>query len=158
MGLGDRSWIELLKEHFKKARHYTELNGGYEVKLIGDACMVAFRTADAALEFALAFAADTGHPRISIRAGIHVGDVRIVENDIYGVMVNYTFRVQHAMKGSGIAVSTPAKLRIEHELGGNIRGRFDIIPLSLDQPLKGFPQDQQALWQIAEPVGQLPSF
>jgi class 3 adenylate cyclase len=152
IGMGDRSWIGVLMEHFKKARHYTDLNDGYEVKLIGDACMVAFRTADAALEFALGFAGDTGHPQISIRAGIHVGDVRVVESDIYGVMVNYTFRVQHAMKHSGIAISTPAKLRIEHELGANIRGRFEITPLSLDEPLKGFPKDQQSLWQITAPV------
>lgn len=144
---GDRLWIDLLMEHFKKARYYKELNGGYEVKLIGDACMVAFRTADAALEFAMAFAKDTGHREISIRAGIHVGEVRIVENDIYGVMVNYTFRVQHAMRHSGIALSTQAKLRIEHEWGRNMRG-LDIIPLKPEEPLRGFPEDQQVLWQI----------
>jgi class 3 adenylate cyclase len=152
VSMGDRSWIALLMEHFKKARHYTKINGGFEVKLIGDACMVLFRTADAALEFAMGFAADTGDSRISIRAGIHVGDVRVVENDIYGVMVNYTFRVQHSMRGSGIAISTPAKLRIEHELGADQRERFEIIPLMNHEPLKGFPEDQQTLWQITAPV------
>ncbi len=149
ISLGDRLWIHLLIEHFKKARHYTAMNDGYEVKLIGDACMVAFRTTDAALEFALAFSRDTGDPRISIRAGIHVGEVRLIDSDIYGVMVNYTSRVQHAMKGSGIALSTDAKQRIEHEYGGDVRARFAIKPLKHDG-LRGFPADQQDLWQINE--------
>jgi hypothetical protein len=149
ISMGDRIWIDLLIRHFKKARYYIAENDGYEVKLIGDACMVAFRTTDAALEFSLGFFKDTGDQRISIRVGIHVGEVRVIDNDIYGVMVNYTSRVQHAMKGSGIALSTEAKLRIEHELGENVRGRFIIKPLKHDG-LQGFPPDQQDLWQIAE--------
>jgi class 3 adenylate cyclase len=149
VSMGDRMWIDVLIRHFTKARQYAALNDGYEVKLIGDACVVAFRTADAALEFAIAFFNDTGHSSISIRAGIHVGDVRVIDNDVYGVMVNYTSRVQHAMRGTGIALSTPAKHRIEHELGGNVRARFAIKPLNHDG-LKGFPADQQDLWQITE--------
>jgi class 3 adenylate cyclase len=136
--MGDRDWVSRLIQHFKKARIYIERHEGCEVKLIGDSCMVAFRTADAALDFAIDFAGDTGDPEITIRAGIHVGDVRVIENDLYGVMVNYTSRVQHAMVGQGVALSTEAKQRIEHEHGASVRRRFDIIPVNHD-PLKGFP-------------------
>jgi|GEM_PF-1306323 len=149
--MGDRDWVSRLIQHFKKARIYIERHGGCEVKLIGDSCMVAFRTADAALDFAIDFAGDTGDPEITIRAGIHVGDVRVIESDLYGVMVNYTSRVQHAMVGQGIALSTEAKKRIEHEHGASVRRRFDIIPLNHNS-LKGFPADQQELWQITTPV------
>jgi hypothetical protein len=149
--MGDRDWVSRLIQHFKKARIYIERHGGCEVKLIGDSCMVAFRTADAALDFAIDFAGDTGDPEITIRAGIHVGDVRVIENDLYGVMVNYTSRVQHAMVGQGVALSTEAKQRIEYEHGASVRRRFDIIPLNHD-PLKGFPTDQQELWQITPAV------
>lgn len=149
--LGDREWVRMLIEHFKKARSYIDKHDGYEVKLIGDSCMAAFRTADKALDFAMDFSIDTGALEISIRAGIQVGDVRVVENDVYGIMVNYTARVQHAMNDAGIALSTAAKQRIEHEHGSKIRGQFDIIPLD-HEPLKGFPADQQELWQISTPV------
>jgi adenylate cyclase len=145
--IGDRDWVRLLIDHFKKARTYIAKHGGYEVKLIGDSCMVAFRTADAALDFAIEFAIDTGDPKISIRAGIHVGDVRVIENDLYGLMVNYTARVQHALKGDGIALSTAAKQRIEHEHGAKVHERFEIAPLDHDR-LRGFPADQQQLWEI----------
>src|ERR1041385_8742549 len=33
IAMRDRSWINVLMDHFKKPRHYPDLNGGYEVKL-----------------------------------------------------------------------------------------------------------------------------
>ncbi|MDX6496791.1 MAG: adenylate cyclase [Blastocatellia bacterium] len=146
VGMGDRGWIPVLKGHFDKARQYKKLHHGYEVKLIGDACMMAFKTPDDALEFSRKFIADTGHARISIRAAIHLGDVRVVENDIYGVMVNYTSRMQHVIK-DGIVLSDAAKVRIEHELGEGYVHQFTFAPLS-HEPLADFPPDQQTLWKI----------
>jgi hypothetical protein len=50
--------------------------------------MVVFRTAVEALDFAVAFYSDTGDEQIKIRAGIHVGPARIIEDDLFGIMVN----------------------------------------------------------------------
>ena len=41
-----------------------------------------------------ALQADTGHKRIKIRAGIHVGPVEIEDRDIHGAAVNYAF-IEH---------------------------------------------------------------
>lgn len=148
--LGDPAWIEVLIKHFERARHYIAQCGGYEVKLVGDSCMVAFLTADKALRFALALLNDTGDPLISIRAGIHVGTVRVVENDIYGLMVNYTSRVQHAMKRCGIAFSPAAKSEIESQLGDAVKNLGKISVLDHDG-LRGFRLDEQLLWEIVTP-------
>lgn len=50
--LGDDRWIEMLMEHFYRARAHIDVNYGHEIKLIGDSVMAAFRSADDALNFA----------------------------------------------------------------------------------------------------------
>lgn len=143
--VGDRQWIPL-QQHFAKARNYKQRHNGYEIKLIGDACMIAFKTADEALEFSREFSSDTGNQRISIRVAIHLGDVRVIDNDIYGVMINYTSRMQHAI-GTGIVISDAAKTRIEHELGESYLSQFTFEALEHDG-LRDFPPNLQTLWTI----------
>src|SRR5260370_40407906 len=82
--VGDREMFDMLVNHFAAARSFCLLHDGFEIKLIGDAYMVVFKSADPASQFALASQANTGDSRIAIRVGIHVGQVRIRDNDIYG--------------------------------------------------------------------------
>lgn len=49
--IGDKKWMQLLREHNDIIRRQKALHGGYEVKTIGDAFMLAFRSATAMLEF-----------------------------------------------------------------------------------------------------------
>ena len=42
-GLGDARWMQLLHEHNEIIRREKGLHGGYEVKTIGDAFMLAFQ-------------------------------------------------------------------------------------------------------------------
>jgi adenylate cyclase len=67
---GDAGMFELLIRHFASARRFCEKWRGFEIKLIGDAYMVAFRTAAVAVRFAREFQTNTGDPRIKIRVGI----------------------------------------------------------------------------------------
>lgn len=88
----------------------------YEIKMIGDSFMVAFRSAIDALDFAVAFHADTGDQCVRIRAGIHVGPIRVFENDLFGMMVNYTKRVESTANDAGfIVVSDEARNHIHSE-------------------------------------------
>jgi class 3 adenylate cyclase len=77
--------------------------------------MVAFRTAVEALDFTLALARNPGHERITMRAGIHVGQVSIKGGDAFGAMVNYTARVAGSALGPEIWVSDRAKGDIDEE-------------------------------------------
>lgn len=98
---GDAKWIDDLFAHFTKGREIASRFDSYVVKVIGDSLMVAFRTASDAVRFALEFEENTGGEYVAIRVGINSGDVEI-SDDIYGLNVNFTSRVQHALSGGGI--------------------------------------------------------
>jgi class 3 adenylate cyclase len=113
--LGNEAMKEVRRAHFKQARSLIYKHDGKEIKTIGDSFMVAFRTAVAALDFALALHAKTGEERVKIRAGIHVGPVDIEDEDAFGLMVDYSARVGGMAKGPEIWVSNGAKDHIEQE-------------------------------------------
>lgn len=94
---GDDAWAEILIAHFKKARDLRAQFESYEIKLIGDAYMVVFKAPEAALEFSAEFVLYPGHDAIEIRAAIHGGPVTIIENDIYGLMVNKASRLASSL-------------------------------------------------------------
>jgi hypothetical protein len=52
--LGDRRWLELLREHNVVIREKVNAYGGFEVKSAGDGFMLAFQSARRALECAIA--------------------------------------------------------------------------------------------------------
>lgn len=148
--VGDKEMFDMLVTHFNSARSFQLSHGGYEIKLIGDAYMVAFRTADAALQFALDFLRDTGDPRIGIRVGIQVGQVRIKDDDIYGLMVNLAARLSHVkVRGEeGVFLSGSAKRDIEAEYGSNQKDmRF--LPVERTT-LQGFDVREE-VWQVITP-------
>lgn len=139
----DDDWLSILLEHFGRARRLIDDHHGYLIKFIGDSCMVAFRTTVDAYHFSINFFVDTGHEYISIRAGLHFGSVLIVDDDIYGSMVNLTSRIQHSVPSWGIAISDPAFKDVKSVLGR----RAPQMEVTRTSPrLKGFPP--QPVWQI----------
>ena len=132
--LGDRKWINDLFLHFSRARLLALDYDCYVVKVIGDSLMMAFRTSTDAVDFALRFIVDTGVDYIGIRAGINSGQVQLRENDIYGLNVNFTSRIQHALKGEGILVSNSVMKDYKKTFGVNSGIRFN--PQQV--PLKSF--------------------
>jgi class 3 adenylate cyclase len=136
---GDDEWVKALKCHFRRARDLKEELHGYEVKLIGDACMMAFKTAWPALKFALEFYRFTGHDDIKIRAAVHVGEVTIVDNDMYGVMINYTSRLLKGVSGTGLVVSDKAMQNIRGKLGTNFQEHFSAVGPGKQSTLTEFP-------------------
>lgn len=135
--MGDKRWIEVLIKHLSQARVTLVNYDCYEIKFIGDSFMVAFRSTVEALLFALALFADTGDPKVKVRAGIHVGTVHIVDNDMFGGMVNYTARVLKAAadEEEWIVVSDYAKTQIVQEMGSK---NSDLLFSEMKVKLKGF--------------------
>src|SRR5258708_6202554 len=103
----------MIIRHTQKAREIMRRFDCCEIKMIGDAFMIAFRTADDALDFAFNFQADTGDRAIKIRAGIHVGAVFLVDDDLYGQTVNYASRVVAATTADWIVFSDNAKTDLD---------------------------------------------
>ena len=87
-------------------------HGGRLVKLIGDGALVEFSSAvealNAAIEFQQSMAQinrDEGSEQIIFRIGIHVGDVIIDGDDLYGDGVNIAARLEGEAPPAGIVVS-----------------------------------------------------
>jgi class 3 adenylate cyclase len=106
--------------------------------------MVAFHTASDALDFALDLYEDTGHDKIKIRAGIHVGSATVVDDDMFGIMVNYTKRVESTNNPSGIHVSNFAKTEIENK-GRHAGLKF----VREEQKFNGF-SELQTIWRVID--------
>ena len=145
--LGNEAMNQVRRAHFSRGRELVKTHEGYEIKTIGDSFMVAFRTALEAFNFALDLHNNTGHAEIQIRAGIHVGTVRIEEEDAYGAMVNYTARVESMAEGAEVWVSDRAKLDIAEDAERDRPLRWNLHP---NCDLKGF-RGKHKLWSLANP-------
>jgi WD40 repeat protein/class 3 adenylate cyclase len=143
--MGDERMNEVREAHFRQARVLLKKFDGYEIKTIGDAFMVAFHRSVEALNFALALSAQTGHHLVRIRAGIHVGPVRISEEDAFGNVVNFAARVVSSASGAEIWLSDESKKHIEQEKAtAHEHLRWEQHP---GCKLKGFP-NTYTLWSI----------
>lgn len=146
--IGEERMGALRREHFAAARRLIEARRGKEIKTIGDAFMIAFRTAVDALDFALEFQAATRDRPLRVRVGIHVGPASIEDEDAFGPMVNFASRVQGMAKGPEIWVSERAKGDVDAERAT----RHAPLPWRehRDCELKGFPGPHR-LWSLSEP-------
>jgi len=145
INLGDNVWIDDLLVHFEEARMTASEFDHFVVKVIGDSLMMAFRRSSEAVRFAVKFASCTGVDYIGIRVGIHSGEVQIVENDIYGLNVNFTSRVQHAELVEGILVSNSVKRDYEKTFGSASGVTFS----RKRRTLKSFGEED--LWKVRSP-------
>jgi class 3 adenylate cyclase len=109
----DTSMNEVRRAHFSQSRKLIEIFKGKEIKTIGDSFMVAFKSADLALDYAIELQRDTGHPQVRIRAGIHIGSIYVEEKDVFGGTVNFAARVVGIIKGAEIWLSDRAKEDID---------------------------------------------
>ena len=114
------------------ARH-----GGRIVKRMGDGYLVAFTSVVAAVEAALAWQAQATAP-LAFRIGIHLGDVIIDGDDLYGDGINIAARLEALAEPGGLCLSEDAQRQV--------RGKLD-LPLvdlgeqqlkNIDRPLRVF--------------------
>jgi len=116
--------LKLLEEHRKLLRPIFTSRGGIEVKTIGDAFLVEFKSAldavNAAIEMQRALRRrneeKTTTLRVQIRVGIHVGDVVQIGGDVYGDTVNIASRIEKLAEPGGIAVSSQVYDQIRNKI------------------------------------------
>jgi class 3 adenylate cyclase len=109
----DEAMNEVRRAHFAQSRKLIGQFQGRQIKTIGDSFMVVFKSACLALDYARALKANTGHPQVRIRAGIHIGPVQVEEGDVFGGTVNFAARVVGAIKAAEIWMSERAKEDID---------------------------------------------
>ena len=103
--LGDTRWRQLLSDHFERARLELERFGGREVKTTGDGMLARFEGPARALHCAAAIRRSAEEEGVRMRAGVHVGEVELVGNDVRGVTVHEAARIMSAADADEILVS-----------------------------------------------------
>jgi class 3 adenylate cyclase len=127
--LGDERWRHLLDRHETLARRQIDRFGGDTVKSTGDGMLATFDSPARAIRSALAIREAVRGLDLTLRIGIHTGEVELRDRDIGGIAVHVASRVQSLAEPGAILVSrTVADLvagsdirltdKGEHELRG----------------------------------------
>ena len=110
----------------------TAHHGGRIVKRMGDGYLIAFSSVVAAVEAALAWQAEATPP-LAFRIGIHLGDVIIDGDDLYGDGINVAARLEALAEPGGLCLSEDAQRQV--------RGKLDLPLVDLgEQQLKNISQ------------------
>ena len=138
--LGDDAWRRLLVRHNDLVRGALADHRGREIKTIGDGFLSTFDGPARALRCAKAIVDGVGDLGLSVRAGLHTGEVELYpDGDIGGMAVNLGARVGAAAEGGEVLVSSTIKdlvfgsgfrfvSRGEHELKG-VPGTWPLFAL-----------------------------
>jgi class 3 adenylate cyclase len=110
--LGDRRWSSLLGSHDVVAQAIIDQHGGRLVKLTGDGVLAIFDGPGRAIQCGFALRDALDPLGITIRAGLHTGEVELRGDDIGGIGVHVATRVlEHAEPGE-VLVSAAVPLLV----------------------------------------------
>jgi len=127
--LGDRPWAELLERHHAAVRMVLQRHRGVEVDTAGDGFFATFDGPARAIRCAREIV-EALHPLgLSVRTGLHTGEVEQVDGKVAGIAVNIGSRISALAGPSEVLVSQTAKDLVagsgltfedagEHELKG----------------------------------------
>jgi class 3 adenylate cyclase len=105
--LGDAAWKQRLADHNRLVRRQLERFGGREIDTTGDGFLAAFGSTESALRAALAIRDAVTAAGVEIRAGVHTGEVDVVEGgDLRGIAVHETARVMAAAGANSVYTSS----------------------------------------------------
>jgi class 3 adenylate cyclase len=137
--LGDEPWRDLLAEHDRVVRACLARNRGEEVKSVGDGFLATFDGPARAVRAARSIVTDLTAIGIDARAGLHTGEVEMLEGDVAGLAVHIAARVvAEAEPGSVLVSSTVRDLVVGSGLRFEDRGRRE---------LRGVP-GEWGLWEV----------
>lgn len=143
--MGDQSWKALLNVHDSTTRKLVERNSGDVVKTTGDGVLATFTGPGRAIRCAQSLRDELARVQVSLRTGIHAGEIETRGADVGGVAVHLASRVMSAASPGEIVVSRTVKDLVigsgisftdrgSHHLKG-IAGEWQLF--SVDSPLVG---------------------
>ena len=137
--LGEGRWRALLSAHFESARKELERFGGREVKTTGDGLLATFDGPARALHCAAAIRSRANDDGLEIRAGVHVGEVELVGEDVRGVTVHEAARIVTAAAANEILASDMTRaLAVSAGLAFEDRGTHELKGLEGEWRLAAF--------------------
>jgi class 3 adenylate cyclase len=107
--IGDQRWRALLGEHHRLVRAELARFGGREIDNPGDGFLASFDGPARAVRCALAIRAALRSVDLTVRQGLHTGEVELVGPKLEGLAVHLGARVAAAANGGEILVSSTVK-------------------------------------------------
>jgi class 3 adenylate cyclase len=137
--LGDTRWRALLSTHFEHARAELERFQGREVKTTGDGIVATFDGPARAIHCAAAMRRHANADDLHIRAGVHVGEVELVGDDVRGVAMHEAARIMAAAGTDEILVSELTRaLAMSTDLPFEDRGTHELKGLDGEWTLAAY--------------------
>lgn len=141
--LGDARWAALLERHDQLTKYTAERFGGKVLKGTGDGALVLFDGPARGIHAALSILRRATDLGLSLRAGIHTGEVTVGENDLTGIGVHIAARIADLAESDQVLVSRTV---VDLVAGSNLefvdRGEYE---------LKGVPLEWR-LYSAKEPA------
>jgi class 3 adenylate cyclase len=103
--MGDRRWRETLDRHDHMVRRQLRRFDGRLINTTGDGFLATFDGPARAVQCALAVREGARQQNISIRAGLHTGEVELRDDDIAGLAVHAVQRISSVADDDEILVS-----------------------------------------------------
>ncbi|MGH2704112.1 MAG: adenylate/guanylate cyclase domain-containing protein [Actinomycetota bacterium] len=107
--MGDRRWRDLLETHHQLVRQLLQRFRGREVKALGDGFLATFDGPARCIRCAGAICSEALRLGIEVRAGLHTGEVEVIDGDIGGITVHIAARVCTNAGASEVLVSRTVK-------------------------------------------------
>lgn len=156
MAQNETAAFELLRTHDALMRVIASKYEGKVVKSIGDSFMVDFASAVNAVKAAIdaqkrfwAFNKGRGDfDKIEIRIGIHLGDVMVSDDDMYGDGVNIASRIE--------AITEPTRICISADIYNQVKKKMDVKVYRMgDMQLKNIPDPVEVFEVLIDSIPEL---
>jgi class 3 adenylate cyclase len=107
--LGDRRWRDLLEQHHASIRRELARYDGREVDTAGDGFFATFDGPARAIRCAQAIIEAVRPLGLTVRAGLHTGEVELADDKVAGIAVNIGARVSAQADAGEVLVSGTVK-------------------------------------------------
>jgi pimeloyl-ACP methyl ester carboxylesterase len=107
--LGDAQWRALLERHGRDVAQALDRFGGRQVKSTGDGFLATFDGPARAIRCARAILDSSVSQGLQVRAGVHTGEIEVMDDDIGGMGVHIAARVSALADPSEVLVSRTVK-------------------------------------------------
>jgi class 3 adenylate cyclase/pimeloyl-ACP methyl ester carboxylesterase len=130
--IGDHAWRSMLDQHDAIVMPLVLSHHGRVIKHTGDGVLAIFDGPVRALQCALTMVEQLKTIKLSIRAGLHVGEVVFRGDDVTGIAVNIAARVMDQAESGEVLMTKTTK-----DLTGGSQMRFESVG---DRVLKGLKE------------------
>jgi class 3 adenylate cyclase len=107
--MGDRGWRYMLERHDALFRRSLERHRGREIKRTGDGFLATFDGPARAIRCAADHAESVASIGLEVRAGLHTGELEVMDGDLGGLAVHIAARVMDRAAPCEVMVSSTVK-------------------------------------------------